>query len=118
MVQSGNATEPDARRRAVLVRERQLDQQRAHRLPVAVALKANREGPLRVLAARTLLGWPKRCKLAHALLWQYSYKRLELARLLGRHGGFLTCGSKRSMPELSLYSAASMEMFTVLKWTK
>ena len=38
-----------------------------------------------------VLGWPRRCKLAHALLWEHSYKRLQLAQLLGRHGVFLTC---------------------------
>ena len=31
------------------------------------------------LRARTVLGWPKRCKLAHAFLWKYSYKKLKLA---------------------------------------
>jgi hypothetical protein len=41
-------------------------------------------------AARKLLGWPKRCKLARAFLWEYSYKRLELAQLLGQLGVFLT----------------------------
>jgi hypothetical protein len=32
--------------------------------------------------ARKVLGWPRRCKLAHAFLWEYSYKRLKLAQLL------------------------------------
>jgi hypothetical protein len=32
--------------------------------------------------------------LAHAFLWGYSYKRLELAQLLGRHGVFLTWKSE------------------------
>jgi hypothetical protein len=36
------------------------------------------------------LGWLKRCKLAHALSWEYSYKRLKLAQLLGQLGLFLT----------------------------
>ena len=40
--------------------------------------------------ARKLLGWPKRCKLAHAILWEHSYKRLKLAQLLGQLGVFLT----------------------------
>ena len=40
--------------------------------------------------ARKLLSWPKRCKLAHAFLWEYSYKRLQLAQLLGQLGVFLT----------------------------
>jgi hypothetical protein len=31
-----------------------------------------------------LLGLPKQCKLAHAFLWEYSYKRLQLAQLLGQ----------------------------------
>jgi hypothetical protein len=35
-------------------------------------------------------GWPKRSKLAHAFLWGYSDKRLELAQLLGQRGAFLT----------------------------
>jgi hypothetical protein len=37
-----------------------------------------------------MLGWPKRCKLAHAFLWEYSYKGLELAHLLGQLRAFLT----------------------------
>jgi hypothetical protein len=37
-----------------------------------------------------VLGWPKICKLAHAFLWEYSHKRLELAQLLGQLGVFLT----------------------------
>ena len=30
-----------------------------------------------------MLGWPRRCKLAHASLLEYSDKRLKLAQLLG-----------------------------------
>ena len=33
--------------------------------------------------ARKVLGWPKRCALVHAFLWEYSYKRLKLVQLLG-----------------------------------
>jgi hypothetical protein len=40
--------------------------------------------------ATKVLGWPKRRKLAHAFLWEYSYKRLKLAQLLGQLGVFLT----------------------------
>ena len=36
-----------------------------------------------------MLGWPKRCKLAHAFLWEYSCKRLKWAQLLGQLGVFL-----------------------------
>ena len=35
-------------------------------------------------AARNVLGWlgwPRRCKLAHAFVWEYSCKRLKLAQL-------------------------------------
>ena len=40
-----------------------------------------------ILRARKVLGWPKRCKLAHAFLWEHSYKRLKLqAQLLGQLG--------------------------------
>jgi hypothetical protein len=42
------------------------------------------------LYARKVLGWPKRCQLAHVFLWEYSYKRLELAQILGQLGAFLT----------------------------
>jgi hypothetical protein len=44
-------------------------------------------------AARKLLDWPTRCKLAHAFLWKNSYKRLELAQLLGQLGVFLTAAT-------------------------
>jgi hypothetical protein len=37
-----------------------------------------------------VLVWPKRCKLAHAFLWEYSDKGLKLAQLLGQLGVFLT----------------------------
>ena len=46
--------------------------------------------PPRVLPASKVLGWPKRYKLAHAFLWEYIYKRLKLAQLLGQLGDFLT----------------------------
>jgi hypothetical protein len=49
-------------------------------------------------AARKVSGWPKRCKLAHALLWEYSYKGLELAQLLGQLGVFLTPGERGQTP--------------------
>jgi hypothetical protein len=38
------------------------------------------------LRARKVSGRPKRCKLAHAFLREYSYKRLQLAQLLGQLG--------------------------------
>jgi hypothetical protein len=41
--------------------------------------------------ARKVLGWPKRCKLAHAFRWQYSCNRLKLAQLLGQLCVFLFC---------------------------
>jgi hypothetical protein len=37
-----------------------------------------------------VLGWPKRCKLAHTFLWEYSYKRLQSTQLLGQLGALLT----------------------------
>ena len=40
--------------------------------------------------ARKVLGWPKRCKLAHAFRWKYCYKGLKLAKLLDQLGAFLT----------------------------
>ena len=40
--------------------------------------------------AGSVLGWPKRCELARAFLWEYNYKWLKLAQLLGQLGVFLT----------------------------
>ena len=38
-----------------------------------------------------MLDWPERCQLAHASLWEDSYRRLKLAHeLLGQFGVFLT----------------------------
>jgi hypothetical protein len=39
----------------------------------------------------------QKCKLAHAFLWEYSYKRLQLAQLLGKLAVFLTCVMDASM---------------------
>jgi hypothetical protein len=44
----------------------------------------------RSIQARKASGWPKISKLTHAFLWEYSYKRLKLAQLLGQLGVFLT----------------------------
>ena len=46
--------------------------------------------PNRAAKARKVLDWPKRYKWAHAFLWEYSYKRLQLAQLLGQLGVVLT----------------------------
>jgi hypothetical protein len=51
---------------------------------------ARRLQGLQRTGARKVLGWPKICKLAHAFLWEYSYKRLKLVQLLGQLGVFLT----------------------------
>ena len=54
--------------------------------------------------ARKVSGWPKRCKLAHAFLWEYSYKRLQkLAQFLGQLGIFQV-GPIPSWPRKSLWS--------------
>jgi hypothetical protein len=69
--------------------------------PVADSASINARGDLRVVlmglwknnasvARRVLSSWSKRCKLAHAFLWEYSYKRLKLAQLLSQLGVFLT----------------------------
>jgi hypothetical protein len=43
-----------------------------------------------------VLGWPKRCELAHAFLREYSYEKLKLVQLLGQrvfsHGVFSHSG--------------------------
>jgi hypothetical protein len=43
-----------------------------------------------------VLGSPKRCKLAHAFLWDHSHNRLKLAQVLGRRGVFLTWDAART----------------------
>jgi hypothetical protein len=40
---------------------------------------------------RNASGWPKRCKLARAVLRKDGSKRLELAQLLGQRGVVRTC---------------------------
>ena len=40
--------------------------------------------------ARNVLAWPKRRKLAHAFLREFSHKRLELAQLPGQLGALST----------------------------
>ena len=72
------------------------------------------EIPIRALAGKAL-GWPKRFKLAHAFLWEYNCKRLELAQIPGQLGVFLalrvdpdsgpTPVDIRSEPELELTEA-------------
>ena len=37
-----------------------------------------------IAAAKQALGWPERCELAVHPLWECSYNRLKLAKLLGR----------------------------------
>ena len=47
-----------------------------------------------------MLGWPKRRKLAHTFLWEYSYKRLKLVQLPGQLSVYLTlylAAKKRTM---------------------
>jgi hypothetical protein len=53
-----------------------------------------------VRQASKVLGWPKRCQLAPAFLWEYSYKRLELVQLLVQLGVFLTPCSRASSADM------------------
>jgi hypothetical protein len=52
----------------------------------AVLGKQSRNGCWRAAVAREVSDGPKKCKLAHAfmLMWEYSYKGLELAQILGQ----------------------------------
>ena len=74
-----------------------------HRLP-----------PRHHAVARKVLGWPKRHKLAHAFLWEYSYKGLKLAQLLGQVGVFLTRVVYCPAGQASQY-AAPKSAFSVLR---
>jgi hypothetical protein len=40
----------------------------------------------------------QRCKLAHAFLWEYKYKELKLAQLLGQLGIFLASKGAVALP--------------------
>jgi hypothetical protein len=61
-----------------------------------------------------VLGWPESCKVARAFLWEYSYKRLELAQCLGQLGVILTCclqsarSHDRSAPRLAAGAAVTL----------
>ena len=46
--------------------------------------------------ARKASGWPTRCELAHAFVWKYSYRGLELAQLRGQLGVCRTCAVRSS----------------------
>jgi hypothetical protein len=55
---------------ALRVKSRAVQCSPPHRLLVELVARP-RKG-CAVQAARTVSGWPKRCKLAHAFLWEYS----------------------------------------------
>jgi hypothetical protein len=64
--------------------------------------------PRRRLRARKLLGWPKRCKLAHAFRWEYSNEGLKLGQLPGQRGVFLTLALRvRSSPTSSMRTSCA-----------
>jgi hypothetical protein len=110
VVQSDNATEPYADRRVALAPVRALGRRhslrrgrrgRPHPRAPVLAPRARRDRQLGVTSAggdlcakpeaRTVLAWPKNCKLAHlAFLWGYSCKKLKLPQLLGQLGVSLT----------------------------
>jgi hypothetical protein len=54
-----------------------------------LARRAPRRG-CNARGGREVLGWPRRCELAHAFLWEYSRRRLRLAQFLGQPGVSLT----------------------------
>jgi hypothetical protein len=59
-------------------------------IPPIVCGDMNATEQARKAGASKVLGWPRRCKLAHASLWERSCKGLKLAQLLGQLGVFLT----------------------------
>jgi hypothetical protein len=58
--------------------------------------------------ARKVLGWPKRCRLAHGFRREHSCKRLKLAQLLGQLGVFLTWSCQSSS---SCHSRSGLKVF-------
>ena len=69
------------------------------------------------LRVRKVLGWPQRCKLAHAFLRGYSYKRLKLSQFLGQLGVFLTCVTQRIAPSLRRIMLILTERWSSLPWS-
>ena len=63
-----------------------------------------------------MLGWPKKCKLAHAFLWEHSDKMLKLAQLLGQLGVVLT-HSRRSEFYTGRCTMAMHNGSTARSWT-
>jgi hypothetical protein len=55
--------------------------------------------------ATKVLGWPKRCKSARAFLWEYSYKKLKLAQLLGQLDVFVVFLARGAWPRVTRRSA-------------
>jgi hypothetical protein len=71
-----------------------------------------RRSHLTAAQARKLLGWPNICKLAYAFLWEYSYKRLKLAQLLGQLGVFLTPPTR---PPCVIYCRESLREYSNIR---
>ena len=57
-----------------------------------VTKKQAQSRAMTVASVRKVVGWPKKCKLTHAFLWEYSCKWLKLAQLLGQLGVVLAPG--------------------------
>ena len=62
--------------------------------------------------ARKVLGRPKGYEFAHAFLWEYIYKRLELAQLPGQLGVFLTWQKSSALSRKVLKSTGSAHCTT------
>ena len=71
---------PPARGTIILEARREDGGARAHTLLHLELTLAGGAGGERAIK---VLGWPKICKFAHELLWEFSYKWLKLAQLLG-----------------------------------
>jgi hypothetical protein len=61
-----------------------------------------------------VLGWPKRCQLAHAFLREYSYKRLKSAQLLDQLGVFPHVCGRAQVGNVTSADRPAAEMCRVL----
>jgi hypothetical protein len=108
---AGRAAEPPALQRAIFEGHQRL----ANRAGAAERWRA----PLLAELRRGRVLWrPDGCQLAHARLWEHSYERLQLARLLGQLGVFLTCrsGSKHVSKRLKLAQRLGRHALTCVSW--
>ena len=84
--------------------------------PLRLELPGARGVLLLLSQAKNALCWPKICKLAHAFLWEYSYKGLKVGPTPGPTGRLSHCSPKSTLNRISLtFLYQTLGTFEILK---